>query len=121
MGDPMKLQRYTYCTKPGRDGCVNTEGSEHADGGWMHWCPGCEGMHAIAVEKPFDNGAKWTFNGDHDKPTFNPSVKIDFRVCGEQRVCHYFIREGVIEFCGDSTHALKGQHVPLPLIPEREL
>lgn len=33
-------------------------------------------------------------------------------------ICHYFIRGGKIEFCGDSTHNLSGQTVDLPDIPE---
>jgi hypothetical protein len=116
----MKLRRYVYCVKPGSNGCVNDDDAISADGGWMHWCPGCKGMHAIAVEKPFDNGARWTFSGDQDKPTFNPSVKIDMRRLGETSVCHYFIRDGQIDFCGDSTHELSGASVPLPDIPQSE-
>lgn len=112
----MKLKRYVYCTKVGKDGCVNTEGAEHADAGWMHWCPGCKDIHAIAVEKPFDNGAKWTFNGNMDQPTFSPSIAV-----GKPVYCHYFIQDGMIRYCSDSTHALSGQHVPLPSIPAEEL
>lgn len=32
-------------------------------------------------------------------------------------ICHYFIKAGRIEFCGDCTHALKGQTVDLPDFP----
>jgi hypothetical protein len=35
-------------------------------------------------------------------------------------VCHYFLRDGQIEFCGDSIHALAGQRVQLPDWPEHE-
>jgi len=114
----IKLRRYTYCTKVGKDGCVNTEGAEHADAGWMHWCPGCEEMHAIAVEHPFPNGAKWTFDGNMLQPTFGPSIKIDYQMAGKPIVCHYFIHNGMIKFCEDSTHALSGQNVPLPDVPK---
>ncbi len=87
-------------------------------GGYGHWCPGCEGMHYIAVEKPLSNGAKWAFNGDIEKPTFSPSVNIKVpgsvaeEIVPEQ--CHYFITDGQIRFCGDCTHGLSGQTVPLP-------
>ena len=37
--------------------------------------------------------------------------------CGNE-VCHTFIRAGQIEFLGDCTHALKGQTIPLPPLPD---
>ena len=48
----------------------------HTAGGYAHWCPACEEMHAFAVDKPFSNGAKWTFDGNLDAPTFSPSMLI---------------------------------------------
>ncbi len=90
------------------------------DGGYSHWCPGCEEMHYIAVQKPLGNGARWTFDGNVITPTFHPSVKIEISNAGEWAVarCHYFLKKGRIEFCGDCTHELKGQKVPLPPLPE---
>lgn len=113
----MKLQRLTYCTKPGHDGCVNTEGSEHAPQGWVHWCQGCECTHAIAVEKPFSNGAKWTFNGNMDLPTFSPSVKTWWQRWGKPHVCHYFLTNGKINYLSDTTHKFSGQTVDLMDLP----
>ena len=82
-------------------------------GGYGHWCPGCGEMHYIAVEKPLSNGAQWAFNGDIEKPSFAPSVRI--KVFGEPPdICHYFITDGQIKFCGDCTYELSGQTVPLP-------
>lgn len=87
----------------------------------MHWCPGCDDVHGIRIEGP--DGPKWTFNGDYDRPTFGPSVRCfthyddDHRKLpdGQTRtLCHYFIRDGRIEFCGDSPHNLAGQTVDLP-------
>lgn len=109
----MKLQRYVYCVKPGSNGCVNDEDAISADAGWMHWCPGCKTIHSIAVEKAFENGAQWTFNGDQVKPTFNPSIRVGAK-------CHYHLHDGIIKYCGDSTHKFSGQNVPLPDIPEEE-
>ena len=109
-------------------------------GGYGHWCPGCKGGHEINVDRPNSSGAKWTFNGDLLRPTFSPSVNIRLRptfspsvnirwgryadpkfVSPENHdpsgVCHYFIRDGRIQFCSDSTHALSGQTVDLPEIP----
>lgn len=119
----MKLSRYVYCTKVGKDGCVNTEGAEHADAGWHHWCPACKSLHAIAVEHPFENGARWTFNGDQEKPTFKPSVKVNWPTVGgaKQRICHYVLTDGIINYCGDCTHELRDQKIPLPDIPHKEI
>lgn len=38
-----------------------------AEGGYMHWCPGCEEVHVLPD--------RWTFNGDLDSPTFTPSFR----------------------------------------------
>jgi hypothetical protein len=99
-----------------------------AKGGYSHWCPGCGEMHLIPDS--------WTFDGNVDKPTFTPSVKIT----GKQRIivdgewaggwvrgpdgnaidccCHYNLTAGQLVMHGDSTHALKGQTVALPELPE---
>lgn len=95
-------------------------GIEEGDG-YSHWCPGCESMHGIAVGQPLRNGARWSFDGNVDAPTFAPSINITIgpdSETGEIERCHYFIRAGQIEFCGDCTHALSGQTVPLPDLPE---
>ena len=79
--------------------------------GWRHYCPGCERMHVIPTDaRAQPNGHKWTFDGNMESPTFSPSINI----VGQ---CHYFIRAGMIEFCGDSKHALAGKTVPLPDLP----
>lgn len=94
--------------------------------GWSHWCAGCNEEHLIAVEQPFSNGARWTFDGNESAPTFSPSVNIrtgpypwdpNETDHGCVDVCHYFLRAGVIEYLGDCTHALSGKSVPLPDLP----
>lgn len=84
-----------------------------------HYCPACEHIHQIAVVQPFKNGAQWSFNGDFDRPTFNPSIAIAAQIPTAR--CHYFIRDGKIEYCGDCYHDLSGQVVDLPDIPEELL
>ena len=59
---------------------------------------------------PTSGNTAWAFNGNLESPTFSPSVKHSWP-SGKQ--CHYFINDGRIDFCGDSTHALAGQTVPL--------
>jgi len=92
--------------------------------GYVHWCPGCEEVHSIRTvgDRP---PARWDFDGNLDKPTFSPSVKITWGKMAdpsgdwpEGGCCHYFIRSGVVEFCSDSTHSLAGKKVPLPEWPK---
>lgn len=98
----------------------------YTNGGYAHFCPACHRMHAFAVDGPFRNGAQWTFNGNIDAPTFNPSMHIkvntpdmgaDYQPKAMSSVCHYFLRDGQIQFLGDCTHAMAGQTVPLPELP----
>lgn len=77
----------------------------------MHVCPGCDEVHGYMIASP-DGGPVWQFNGDFDKPTFTPSMLRSSP--HRDRVCHYFITDGKIQFCGDSTHHLSGQTVDLP-------
>lgn len=97
-------------------GQVSSKLRSVTNGGLSHWCPGCKDMHTVWVgEGP---GPRWTFNGDYERPTFGPSIKIVGGKWGSPHVCHYYIRSGVIEFCGDSSHALAGRpDVPLPDLP----
>lgn len=69
-------------------------------------CPGCDEPHAIR----HGNGT-WAWNGDKEKPTFSPSVRV---YNNERTLCHSFVTDGKIAFCGDSPHALANQTVELP-------
>jgi hypothetical protein len=85
------------------------------EGQHLHWCPGCKSLHVIP------GGSGWTFNGDFASPTFTPSVKHSWYPHDHRdrlKVCHYFIRAGEIQFCGDSTHTYAGQTLPLVNIAE---
>lgn len=89
--------------------------------GWDHywfWCPGCETNHKFSVWT--GPGARppaepsWTITGDAATgATFTPSL-----LYGGPPRCHLFLRGGILEFLGDCDHALAGQNVPLPDIPE---
>ena len=78
------------------------------------WCPGCNGIHQIAVEQPLRNGARWSFDGSCAAPTYFPSVNVN---PGMPSQCHYFIRTDCIEFCVDSPQTLAGRTVDLPDTP----
>ncbi|MFC7378286.1 DUF6527 family protein [Brevundimonas sp. GCM10030266] len=94
------------------------------DGGYFAQCPGCNTWHHIAVEKPLPNGARWTFDGNLEAPTFSPSLSVKTGQAVDPSYvreegdppghCHSFIRSGHWEFCSDSTHALAGLIVPMP-------
>lgn len=88
-----------------------------------HWCPGCNTGHEISVNQANHSGARWTFDGNFQQPTFSPSINYRWGKFAKESdtdaggVCHYFIRAGKIEFCSDTTHAFAGQTVDLPDIP----
>lgn len=98
-----------------------------------YWCPGCDMAHAVTVD-PGHPGPCWSWDGDPDAPTFQPSVlcrqetwvppvtpeNIDDwkRKPWPQRkqvnICHASVIDGRIQFLEDSTHALAGKTVPMP-------
>lgn len=97
--------------------------------GYAHWCSGCGEMHVLPNT--------WNFNGDLLQPTYTPSFKhggmrkiVDAqgRWMGEwvrdalgkpvPHICHYILTAGILNYCGDSTHALAGKSVPLPDLPD---
>lgn len=88
--------------------------------GIVHWCPACEEVHQFAIESPNSSGAIWQWNGDTEKPTFTPSMLIRWGKQADPKcevnggICHYILTDGIINYCGDCTHAMAGQSVPLP-------
>jgi hypothetical protein len=98
-------------------------------GGYAHWCPGCEEMHRLPDT--------WQFNGNLESPTFSTSFKHDGQQITKNEFgewtgdwvrdtagntipwcCHYIVTNGILNFCGDCTHSLKGQQIPIPDLPE---
>lgn len=90
---------------------------------YAHWCVGCNQRHEIAVDTPFHNGARWSFDGNVEKPTFSPSINIRMGPLRDGRilVCHYFVRAGQIIYCGDCTHDLKNKTVDLAPFPAEQV
>lgn len=84
------------------------ETPEHS--GFMIKCPGCQERHHF-----WDT--IWKFNGDRQKPTFDPSMKVTVG----QQLCHSLVRDGKIRFLPDSTHTLADQTVELPYWTPEEL
>lgn len=98
------------------------------------WCPGCKGVHVVGITT---GQCDWKFNGNYDAPTFAPSILVtgkDFTPHGRAVYdawckagyitppppfesaptrCHSFVRNGMIQFLGDCTHALANTTVKL--------
>lgn len=90
-------------------------------GGYCHWCPACESIHIYTTNNPQPNGARWQFNGNVERPSFTPSMKITWGIYtpGDvEECCHYFLTDGKINYCPDCTHKLAGQSVDLPELPD---
>lgn len=93
-------------------------------GHYQHWCPGCNQRHEIAVGEPNGSGAKWSFNGNFEAATFSPSIHIqigpyidpDDPSQNEPKYtqCHYFIKDGKIQFLTDCKHDMRGMTVDIP-------
>lgn len=87
------------------------------EGDFSIFCPACQVEHQIWTTERNYNKALWQFNNDMEKPTFSPSVKITIGHHPKPNdICHFFIRDGRIEYCDDCTHSLAGRVVDLPEI-----
>jgi hypothetical protein len=103
----------------------------------IFFCPGCQMAHHVRIPPTAD---AWTWNGNMEKPTFEPSIKTGWwklpdpipkgedgralvddngRIKGAVEItCHSFVRDGQIQFLDDCGHELKGQTVPMPHFPD---
>lgn len=91
---------------------IATDGTESGgQGHYLHWCPACNAIHPLPVPR-------WNFNGNYVKPTFSPS----FRQFANHRhkECHYFIRDGQIQYLSDSHHK-RNDTIDMPPIPDEEV
>lgn len=93
--------------------------------GLAHWCPACREMHQYALDGPNSSGARWTWDGNVERPTFNPSMNIRTNPVGDPHyqwqamssTCHYFLHNGQIQYLSDCTHALAGRTIDMPELP----
>ena len=96
--------------------------------GYVFYCPGCKCRHHYYVNKSLsDAPGKWVFNGNVDNPTFTPSLVNTTGSYAEPSFidppeipptrCHLYVTNGVIVFCGDSTHELAGKSVAMADFP----
>lgn len=77
-------------------------------GHWFFYCPACKTAHQI---RPSGEGLpEPTWLVKQTEPlTMVPSVKVTKVRPKRDKVCHFFIRNGFLEYCGDSTHDMAGQ------------
>lgn len=92
----------------------------------MFCCPGCAstrkdyaGLHLLPITGDSSIRPTWTFNGNLESPSLMPSILTKFHWDEKEPeiICHSYLTEGIFYFLGDSTHALRGQEVPLPEFP----
>ena len=93
--------------------------SKNTKGLMFIMCPGCNDIHQIHTDQ--SSSVKWSFNDSFDNPTFSPSVKVIMPTHNKPtKVCHFFVNNGVIDFCSDSTHHLAGKSVEIEEIENTE-
>jgi hypothetical protein len=94
---------------------MNDPKLEQVDHCYMFWCPGCQCYHVYRIARTGYSGPAWTFNGNLDSPTFSLLLKNTYP---DGKVCHLFLTNGMIQYCGDSFHSLAGKTVPLTPMPK---
>lgn len=83
------------------------------------WCAGCQCGHYFRTApspstSPFaGNSAIWTWDGDEQRPTVNPSILVRYDGADGAKRCHLYVRAGHIEYLADCTHALAGKTIPM--------
>lgn len=74
-----------------------------------YYCPGCKHLHGVPSER-------WHWNGNLESPSLSPSVRHyipEHDGIPEKTICHYHVRNGMIEYCGDCVHDLSGKSVDM--------
>lgn len=80
----------------------------------VFYCPGCRQNHAVPYVKqnPPPAGPQWYFNEDVERPTIVPSLRI-LNLDGNGSACHVIVTNGVLNYCGDCAHPMRGTAVPM--------
>ena len=74
-------------------------------------CPACNAYHAINQE--------WKFNEDYDKPSIEPSIRVNGSNNNGVFECHTWITKGKVKFFSDCSHEMaRKQWIDLPEIDE---
>lgn len=82
-------------------------------GTYLLFCPGCQQVHALEINKPQEFSKRLGFDGDVHRPTFGPAVIVTT----DRGLCVFDLRAGWLYFRGNCHHDLAGQRVELPVFP----
>ena len=80
-------------------------------------CPACKFEHSFDVD--LEKHGKhtrdiWTFDGNYESPTFNPSMLSNKNQTDEYKpICHSWLHNGIWQFLGDCTHVMANQRIPM--------
>lgn len=98
---------------------IQTNRTNDAVKGYIHWCPGCNQAHRIIVRRN-GPGRVWSFNYDFTTPTFSPSITHSVIRTAENMVlyCQYRLEDGKLHYTKDCFHPLKGKVVELEPFPD---
>lgn len=68
-------------------------------------CTGCKQNHAVPFTsiRPHTAGL-WFFDGNLDKPTIEPSLRVLGGLDGKGTACHVIVTNGLLHYCGDDPH-----------------
>ncbi len=95
-------------------------------GSLYYWCEGCKHAHHVPFDKDsphnnrYSHNHLWEFNGDINNPSISPSVRHFYthpETHQQVTICHYWIKNGEIEYCGDCEHEYKGTTRKMTDIP----
>lgn len=93
------------------------------------WCLGCKHAHGYTVHPDYYIDSEfyknrhqplWKFNGDLTRPTLTPSMRSYYTHPTHHQditTCHFFVRDGQIEYLSDCQHEYAGKTIPLPDFP----
>jgi len=77
--------------------------------GYSFQCPGCDCLHIFYVR----GNVTWTFDGNIELPTFDPSLRLDWKEDDKPQCCHLTLTKGKIKYHSDSTLKMSGQILDL--------
>lgn len=83
------------------------------DGHLWWYCPGCEILHGVVVEKN-QKIDPWSWNRSLDKPTLSPSV-----LCQGVSKCHIYMHDGQLQFLSDCSHEFAGKTIQMEAVAPR--
>lgn len=87
------------------------EGKEWHHRQFEYMCAGCGYTHVFGLRS---EGGHHDFDMNLSSPTISPSLLQNFG--GESKLCHSFIRNGMIQYLNDCQHHLAGKTIELPEI-----